>query len=36
MLACDDLYYESDVGSDDEEFGSTCGGRRQETEGSCS
>jgi hypothetical protein len=27
MQACDDLYYGSDVGSDDEEFGRTCGDR---------
>jgi hypothetical protein len=27
MQACDDLYYDSPVGSDDEEFGRTCGGR---------
>lgn len=27
MEACDDLYYDSEVGSDDEEFGRTCGGR---------
>jgi hypothetical protein len=33
MQACDDLYDESPVGSDDEEFGWTCGGR---TEGSYS
>lgn len=26
MVACDDLYYASDIGSDDEEFGATCGG----------
>ncbi|WP_454048817.1 DUF4190 domain-containing protein [Cellulomonas sp. Marseille-Q8402] len=29
MQACDDLYYESEVGSDDEEFGRTCGGRTE-------
>jgi hypothetical protein len=28
MEACDDLYWESPVGSDDERFGDTCGGRQ--------
>ncbi|WP_147796629.1 DUF4190 domain-containing protein [Cellulomonas sp. Y8] len=27
MEACDDLYFDSSSGSDDEEFGNTCGGR---------
>ena len=35
MEACDDLYFESPVGSDEEEFGSTCGGRRDEQNGDC-
>jgi hypothetical protein len=33
--ACDDLYYSADLGSDDEEFGSTCGGIADPQEGSC-
>ena len=36
MEACDELYFESPVGSDEEEFGSTCGGREEETTGDCS
>ena len=35
MDACDELYFESPVGSDEEEFGSTCGGRQDETNGDC-
>lgn len=36
MDACDDLYYASDIGSDDEEFGATCGGTTDGTEpGTC-
>ena len=35
MQACDDLYYDSDLGSPEEEFGSTCGGTTDETEGGC-
>ncbi|MGA1748252.1 MAG: hypothetical protein ACO4BZ_11310 [Ilumatobacteraceae bacterium] len=36
MGACDDLYYASDIGSDDEEFGATCGGTTDGTEpGTC-
>ena len=31
MAACDDLYRTSDVGSDEEEFGLTCGGRTDGT-----
>lgn len=30
MVACDDLYMESPWGSDDEEFGATCGNRRSD------
>jgi hypothetical protein len=33
--ACDDLYYSADLGSDMEEFGSTCGGIADPQEGSC-
>jgi hypothetical protein len=33
--ACDELYYQSDVGSDEEEFGSTCGDRYEENDGDC-
>ena len=35
MEACDELYFDSPVGSDEEEFGSTCGGRQDETNGDC-
>jgi hypothetical protein len=35
MEACDDLYFDSPVGSDEEEFGSTCGGRQDPTNGDC-
>jgi len=35
LEACDKLYYEADIGSDDEEFGSTCGDRYATTEGDC-
>jgi hypothetical protein len=35
MGACDELYFESPIGSDEEEFGSTCGGRQDETNGDC-
>lgn len=36
MDACDDLYYNSDIGSDDEDFGATCGGTTDGTEpGTC-
>jgi len=27
MEACDDLYYAAPSGSEDEEFGATCGGK---------
>jgi Septum formation len=30
MAACDDLYYETPVGSEEERIGSTCGGRSEE------
>jgi S1-C subfamily serine protease len=33
--ACDDLYWFSPYGSDDEAFGSTCGNRREPTGGNC-
>jgi S1-C subfamily serine protease len=33
--ACDDLYWFSPFGSDDEAFGSTCGNRREPTSGNC-
>ena len=33
--ACDDLWLNSPVGSDWEEYGSTCGGRNDETSGGC-
>lgn len=33
MGACDDLYWESPVGSDHEAFGDTCGGRQAEDTG---
>ena len=37
MWACDELYYSSPFGSDDEEFGATCGGTTDgSTSGSCS
>ena len=35
LAACDDLYYFSPAGSDSELFGSTCGGRSEETDGGC-
>ncbi|MBK5222100.1 MAG: DUF2510 domain-containing protein [Acidimicrobiia bacterium] len=35
MEACDDLYWSTSVGSDDEEYGSTCGGTSEETNGGC-
>jgi len=35
MEACDDLYWETPVGSDDEQFGSTCGETREPTYGGC-
>ncbi|MGE3359210.1 MAG: hypothetical protein AB7O92_21505, partial [Acidimicrobiia bacterium] len=36
MEACDDLYYDSPVGSDDEAFGETCGRRHTNIEpGTC-
>ena len=36
MGACDELYWYSTSGSDDEEFGATCGGKTDGTEpGSC-
>ena len=35
MEACDDLYFEAPIGSDEEEFGSRCGDRRRETRGEC-
>jgi hypothetical protein len=35
MAACDELYFEAPIGSDEEEFGSTCGGRRDDTNGDC-
>lgn len=34
--ACDDLYWDSAVGSDYEDFGRTCGGRRTSAAGNCS
>ncbi|WP_161784021.1 hypothetical protein, partial [Cellulomonas carbonis] len=34
--ACDDLYWDSPIGSQYEDFGSTCGGTTAETEGGCS
>ena len=33
--ACDDLYFQSDVDSVYEDFGSTCGGRNEATSGGC-
>ena len=33
--ACDDLFYATPVGSDWEEYGSTCGGRNDRQGGSC-
>lgn len=35
MSACDDLYWSTPVGSDDEEFGATCGGRTEWNAGRC-
>lgn len=35
MAACDDLYFESPLGSDYETYGSTCGGRNEATVGGC-
>jgi len=35
FAACDDLYFLSDLGSDDEQFGSTCGDRAEPQDGSC-
>lgn len=35
LHACDDLFFYAPVGSAYEEFGSTCGGRREPTEGNC-
>jgi hypothetical protein len=36
MVACDELFYASPVGSDDEDFGATCGGTADgSTAGSC-
>jgi hypothetical protein len=35
LAACDDLYWSSPYGSDDEAFGSTCGDRRAPTRGNC-
>jgi hypothetical protein len=35
LAACDDLYFLSPLGSDDEAFGSTCGDRREATFGQC-
>ncbi len=34
-VACDDLYWATAVGSDWEAYGSTCGGRNEETSGGC-
>ena len=36
MTACDDLYWQTPVGSYEEEFGSTCGYRTEPTYGGCS
>lgn len=33
--ACDDLYFESPLGSEYERYGSTCGDRNEETSGGC-
>jgi hypothetical protein len=35
FVACDDLYFGADVGSDLEEFGSTCGGIAEPQDGFC-
>lgn len=35
LAACDQLYFQSPFGSDDEAFGSTCGGTQEERNGSC-
>jgi hypothetical protein len=35
FAACDDLYFSADLGSDLEEFGSTCGGIAEPQQGSC-
>ena len=35
MEACDDLYWQSPIGSDDEEFGATCGGTADSVGGFC-
>jgi hypothetical protein len=35
LAACDDLYFSADLGSDLEEFGSTCGGTMDPQEGFC-
>lgn len=35
MAACDDLYFESPLGSDYETYGSTCGGRNEAAVGGC-
>lgn len=34
--ACDDLFFQTDVGSPEEEYGNTCGGRFDESPGLCS
>lgn len=33
--ACDDLFFQTDVGSPEEEYGNTCGGRFDESPGLC-
>jgi hypothetical protein len=35
MTACDDLFFQSPYDSEFEQFGSTCGGTREPTEGNC-
>ena len=35
FVACDDLYFSADFGSDHEEFGSTCGGTAEPQSGFC-
>lgn len=35
LAACDDLYWNSPIGSEYEEFGSTCGGTESQSWGSC-
>ena len=35
MTACDDLFFQSPYDSDLEQFGSTCGGTREPTDGNC-